>query len=176
MLVDVDFSKLGATPILAALGYMDYTDDDRVAVGVYGNGWSLGQMLKEAGLLVNEYPFKPWSGEKFPQVGDGPGEVTQIEAASWWDEYGKRPEDFGVCDNWEQITSKWPEITSSERRFVVGLGKVSKSAQSPSGGWRWHKWGDYIGTKDPQHEYLYDEGPEIESIYTFHIYEVRVAP
>jgi hypothetical protein len=47
---------------------------------------------------------------------------------------------------------------------------VIKANQSHEGGWRWHKWGEYIGKYEPQYEYLYDE-PEIEKVYVYHIYE-----
>jgi hypothetical protein len=173
MLIDIGTTRLSQDPIDALIN--GDASLERLAVGVYEAGWSFDRVLEDAGLLVSEYPFKPWKGEEFPRVGSGPGEVTQAEAAKWWEEYGTRPEDFGVCDNWEQITTRWPLIVSSDRKFVISLSRVTKAAQSPSGGWRWHKWGEYIGTKDPQHEYLYDEGPEIEAVFTFHIYEVKGA-
>ena len=37
--------------------------------------------------------------------------------------------------------------------------------------WRWHKWGPYIGTKEPKCEYLYDE-PEIDKVVIFELYEI----
>jgi hypothetical protein len=80
---------------------------------------------------------------------------------------------YGVCDSPEQLLThpfgQW--LAASVRRFTVSFTCVRKVDQSPDGGWRWHKWGEYIGTKDPQHEYLYDEGPEIEEVYCFHVYE-----
>ncbi len=77
----------------------------------------------------------------------------------------------GVCDNYKQILEKWPELISSDRRFVISLTRVAKANQDKSGGWRWHKWGAYIGDYVPMHEYLYDE--DIDEVYVFHIDEVN---
>lgn len=82
------------------------------------------------------------------------------------------PDDFGVCDHWSQVIERWPELLTDPRRFVVTVTPIRKTDQTASGGWRWHKWGEYIGTKDPQYEYLYDE-PDIDVVYVFHILEVR---
>jgi hypothetical protein len=41
----------------------------------------------------------------------------------------------------------------------------------PKSGWRYHKWGDYIGSQNPQSEYLYDD-THIDAVWTFHIYEL----
>lgn len=77
---------------------------------------------------------------------------------------------YGVCDNVEQLLAHYPELEMSERKFVVTMTSVKKSEQPGDGGWRWHKWGEYIGTQDPQYEYLYDE-KNIEEVFCFHIYE-----
>lgn len=49
--------------------------------------------------------------------------------------------------------------------------KMERCEQYPEGGWRWHKWGPYIGVQNPQCEYLYDE-KNIDVVYTYHIYEI----
>lgn len=83
----------------------------------------------------------------------------------------------GVCDNFHQILDRASNILDNDvlgnpdRNFVIGLSTVEKSKQSSEGGWRWHKWGEYIGTQNPQCEYLYDE-PEIDKVYCYHIYEI----
>ena len=83
------------------------------------------------------------------------------------------PHDYGVCDNWEQITKRWPLIKDSNRAFIISLAEVVREDQSPRGGWRWHKWGEYIGTQQPTTEYLYDE-PVIEEVLVFQLIEVRI--
>lgn len=65
---------------------------------------------------------------------------------------------YGVCDSPEQFLSKFGGILDSAvRRFVVSLTPVWRANQPCEGGWRWHKWGPYVGDHDPQHEYLYDD-------------------
>ena len=77
---------------------------------------------------------------------------------------------YGVCDNVEQVLALYPELETSERKFIVTITEVRHANQSATGGWRWHKWGPYIGTFKPQHEYLYDE-VGIDAVKVFHIYE-----
>lgn len=76
---------------------------------------------------------------------------------------------YGVCDNVEQVLEQCPELITSDRQFLITLTRVTKSEQE-EGGWRWHKWGAYIGTQNPQCEYLIDE-PDIEEVFCYHIYE-----
>lgn len=82
------------------------------------------------------------------------------------------PFDFGVCDTWEQITARWPELAADEEHaYLISVTPIRKADQSPEGGWRWHKWGPYIGDHEPRCEYLYQE-PAIDQVYVFHIIEV----
>lgn len=78
---------------------------------------------------------------------------------------------YGVCDSVENLLMKCPELAAlADRRFIVTLTPIRKAEQSPTDGWRWHKWGPYIGNQKPQTEYIYDE-PEIEEVFVYHIYE-----
>lgn len=80
---------------------------------------------------------------------------------------------YGVCDNVEQVLEhykQWLELP--DRNFCISFTKVKKSEQPSNGGWRWHKWGKYIGDKTPEFEYLYDENDSIQEIYCYHIYEI----
>lgn len=79
--------------------------------------------------------------------------------------------DYGVTDSPEQFMQRYGEmLLSSPDRFVVSFCKVEKAAQPHWGGWRWEKWGPYIGTQRSVAEYLYDE-PDIDYVYTFHVYK-----
>lgn len=90
-----------------------------------------------------------------------------------WPEIEGIPNSYGVCDTPTQFIRKYKKILAADkRRFIVSFTVVEKKNQSESGGWRWHKWGPYIGTKKPQCEYLYDE-PKIESACCYHILEVN---
>lgn len=78
---------------------------------------------------------------------------------------------YGVCDNYQQILNQCKELENPQRKFVISITAIEKKKQSEMGGWRWHKWGPYIGKQNPTCEYLYDE-PIIEKIFVYHIYEV----
>lgn len=76
---------------------------------------------------------------------------------------------YGVCDSPEQLLKLLPEnVLTGPTKYVISVTPVRKD---PSEGWRWHKWGEYIGTQNPECEYLYDE-PNIDLVYYYHIYEV----
>ena len=78
----------------------------------------------------------------------------------------------GVCDSPDQFMA-WcgPQLSADPRHFVVAFCAIRKVEQG-DGGWRWHKWGPYIGHQQRSGcEFLADE-PEIEAVYTYHVYEV----
>lgn len=79
---------------------------------------------------------------------------------------------YGVCDDYSQILEKYDNLLNNpNKNYVIGLSAVERKNQSADGGWRWHKWGEYIGTQNPQHEYLYDD-IHIDKVYCFRIYEI----
>lgn len=81
---------------------------------------------------------------------------------------------YGVCDSPEQFIEKYgTRLEADPRAFVVCFTPVRKQDQPKRDGWRWHKWGPYIGKKRPRHEYLADEGPSIEVVYCYHVLQVR---
>jgi hypothetical protein len=87
-----------------------------------------------------------------------------------WAKYQLSINSYGVCDSPDQILAQCPELFAPDRGFVITVTPVIRKNQNPQGGWRWHKWGPYIGTHKIQHEYLYDE-EGIEQVLVFHIYE-----
>lgn len=76
---------------------------------------------------------------------------------------------YGVCDSWEQIVEECPRLQADREPYVIRITPVVKG---DNGGWRWHKWGPYIGVHSPEYEYLDDE-PAIEKVYTFSIHLLR---
>ena len=80
---------------------------------------------------------------------------------------------YGVCDDEQQILKRYPELITSDKKFVVIITPIHKEGQPEQGGWRWHKWGSYIGIQNSQSEYIYDE-PEIDRVLLFHIYSVEM--
>lgn len=80
---------------------------------------------------------------------------------------------YGLCDTPEQVLEhpKYSEVLNDPtRKFTVFLTLVRKEDQPEYYGFRWTKWGEYIGTQNPQCEYLYNE-TEIEEVLVFHILE-----
>lgn len=77
----------------------------------------------------------------------------------------------GVCDYPEQVLEACSLLKEDpNREFCVTFYLIEKKSEPSEGGWRWHKWGEYIGKHTPQCEYLYAE-PIIEKVYIFNIYE-----
>jgi len=77
---------------------------------------------------------------------------------------------YGVCDSPEQFMESLGKLLSdSKEKFCVSFTCIKKEDQPDWGGWRWHKWGPYIGKGSPQHEYLYHE-KLFDKVYCYHIY------
>lgn len=134
-----------------------------LAVGVYPAGPRFEDELRRFGVLVTDHPFEPWWDSSF--TGDR-------LAALLAHQRNDGPHDYGVCDRWEQVPARWPQLLTDPRAFVLTVGTVRKADQPPHDGWRWHKWGTYIGFQDPQCEYLVDE-PDIDEVVLFSVFEVR---
>lgn len=81
---------------------------------------------------------------------------------------------YGVADNLEQVIDFYNtnEDGFFKGNHVISTFEVHKDVEAPYCGWRWHKWGPYIGTQEPRCEYLNNE-PEIEKVICFHIYKVN---
>lgn len=87
-----------------------------------------------------------------------------------WD---NEPDNYGVADNIGQIKYYYKnQIKDYSRKYVISISPVFRdlSNKGKGGGWRWHKWGKYIGTQEPTTQYLDDE-ENIESILCFSIFE-----
>ena len=91
-------------------------------------------------------------------------EINNIRENAW---------DFGVADDIQQVLGYYadrdPEIYKGNH--VIFINTVKRNPNAPCCGWRWHKWGKYIGTQNPQCEYLNDE-TDIEEVVCFSIYKV----
>jgi hypothetical protein len=149
MLIDVKFSMRDpqmAIVLAVIAGENGPTIPKRISKGMYRCGhWSVDQFFPRGSLI--EY-----------QGSEGSTLPSEIPS-------------YGVCDTPDQICERFP-LETLPGAYFVSFVRLLKRDQDPEGGWRWHKWGEYIGTQKPQCEYLYDE-PEIEEVHTFHIYEVK---
>lgn len=73
---------------------------------------------------------------------------------------------YGVADDIPQILKHHKNVVDSEEPWALFCVELRGKHQPKDGGWRWHKWGTYIGTREPQCEYLYDE-PDIDKILVY---------
>lgn len=81
--------------------------------------------------------------------------------------------DYGVADTPEQVIKYFHnEIADPDHTYLITVTAMYRADQPADGGWRWRKWGPYIGNHRIQYEYLYDE-KDIEVVWCFHIYEVK---
>lgn len=111
------------------------------------------------------------------------------------DKYLYRVHDYGVADNATQVIRHLENGLKSylfgnslDDEFYLGLSLVKLIENYPEynlvllmtphvntkdcswGGWRWHKWGEYIGVHEPQHEYLsYEKGIDYVLSYSLEI-------
>ena len=151
-------SEHGISAILHAAGLWE-VPFERLAQGVYNSGVNFGNDLEEVGYEINRYPFMD--------------EISSLRriGEEWGAAFDELPHDYGVCDSYEQILAKWPMIETDKRKFLISMALITKEG-TPD--WRWHKWGDYIGTYEPQHEYIRDE--DIDQVWVYHIIEILDTP
>jgi hypothetical protein len=107
-------------------------------------------------------------------------EFEELQKLSWDDRYkiftNFEKQTYGVADNIEQIKEYYKEeVLDKTKKYAICITPVWQDQQSSKDGWRWHKWGGYIGKLNPQYEYLYDEdfGEDFEYILTFTLYIVK---
>ncbi len=83
-------------------------------------------------------------------------------------------EQGGVADNIDQIKEYFKEeIEDPNKKYIIVCTPVFQD-KGKREGWRWHKWGKYIGKLNPKCEYLDDEdfGEGFEYIICFDLIEV----
>lgn len=77
-----------------------------------------------------------------------------------------------VCDNVQQAREYWvSQLEDPTEKYTMCVVPLYREEQSERGGWRWHKWGEYVGKQNSTHEYLYDD-KHIDLVYTAHLYKV----
>lgn len=157
----------------------------RVKEGHFGNEFLINLLLRDR--IASKFPFSDARRAVFQEQNAVMNllESNGIDDRAEWDKAlapfrGKfqsvmdGPNDYGVCDTVDQVVEKWPELLTDPRRFIICFTQIDRADQPEHGGWRWHKWGEYIGTKEPMSEYLADE-PEIDSVLCFSIIELKPA-
>lgn len=184
MLVDVQFR--GKDPILDTIAEMNggTNTHDPVQTGVYMSGhWSFEREIYGE---VNQYPeFSPSSAEflqdiherhpdKYDEYTGLSSEIlkelhTTIPKEDEWGDINYM-DAYGVVDSVDQLLSLY-DFDADPRKLVISMVSIKRENCSPTGGWRYHKWGTYYGTQNPQHEYLYHD-THIDEVFTFHVYEI----
>ena len=145
MLVDVTVPLVSMDPMFWALAELTGQTEptERLRTGVYTGAINMHHLT---GHLTYE--------EEYPEVGDIP--------------------EYGVCDSPDQLLALFGEVLEADPRpLFIRLSRIAKEDQPEEGGWRWHKWGPYVGDKEPECEYLYDEGPDITEVWAYHIHVWR---
>jgi len=145
-----------------------------MVLGVIGHGNSGAKKLAKGFYLVTHFSFEHVIGEH-RVIQDWSGEESDWARRKQERADFKLPPDvYGVCDTPEQFMERYAAaFEAAPSKYIVSFNIQKKEHQSPDGGWRWHKWGTYIGDKQPQEEYLFDEGPEITQATCFHVYELK---
>lgn len=166
MLVDVEFKK-PEERMEVILGFITGGRDiipTRIGQGLYlATHWSLENLVGKEKLIdrwaVHQEAFDKARATKVP---------FNFEKEFPFP-------DYGVCDTPEQLIEKYPALQSDPNHYFVSFVEITRDNQPSQGGWRWHKWGEYIGDQEPEREYIHDE-PNIERVYTFSVYQLAVEP
>ena len=126
------------------------------------------QWIEETGIYQSSFSFN------FPE-----DEFEELQNLNWKDKYKIFPNyekvTYGVADNIQQIKEYYKEeVADINKKYVITVTPVwqEKENKGKGRGWRWHKWGEYIGILDSQCEYLDDEdfGDSFEYVLTFTLY------
>lgn len=181
MLVDLTRRPSEMSPILAAIG--DGQPWQRVQRGVYVLGhWNPEHEVRErlGGVMAIDYRAENFSEHYAQRKREMLDVGFAIPVCKIQDEYGADDDDQtmvpfpenGVVDSPEQLL-ELVDLDALPIPVAVTMVEIQRGDQPSSGGWRYHKWGPYLGTQNPQHEYLHDD-THIERVFTYHIY--RVSP
>lgn len=126
------------------------------------------KFIKEKIALLESVPANVvsfYNKEKWQHYYDRYSEAYRANEP--FEEYEPSLNSYGVVDSPEQLLEMY-DFHADPRKFFICLTPMFKGEQPSDGGWRWHKWGPYIGIHTPTCEYLYDE-PEIDVVWVYHI-------
>ena len=102
------------------------------------------------------------------RYGDWPFDITHFMACN---DHVAFNVEFVTADNIEQVLAHWAAYVDSDDRYVITVTEHAKADQPAHDGWRWRKWGEYIGGMTPKCEYLSDE-PLIEKVMTASLFRI----
>lgn len=139
-----------------------FEDTEHLATGVYVT--HLNWHIEIDAYVEKKWPFSDELIEHYRRATAGEVDISSFDWSKW-------APDYGVCDNYHQILVKYPVIESDPRPFLIYMMLIRREDQPERGGWRWHKWGKYIGTYEPKYEYLYDE--DVDQVYVYRIVQLK---
>lgn len=120
-----------------------------------------------------EYELDPYGDNPSPYITDRDLLHSWENPVTWL---------YGVADNFTQISdylkTKFIELENDNTvdpntSVVITATPIIKEHEPSNGGWRWHKWGEYIGIRNPIHEYIYDEDDNINTVWCFNVFVVK---
>ena len=125
--------------------------------------------------LMNEYPNMLDHGRGECPLSYGVCDsYEQLKNYKIKDYYAEELEDANLAEHINPDKTLFEVLSASERKYALFFTKIHQ--EPGEGGWRWHKWGPYIGKHDIQCEYLADEDlSDIDQKYVviFHIFEFK---
>lgn len=134
----------------------------RVQQGVYSGGLNMDHRMVDGQIMEDT--------SRWPEL-NGTPEENRAAVDAYLARINLSP--YGVADSVEQILAHHADLVNDPGQdFVLLVTTITQASQPDRGGWRWHKWGEYIGTHEVKYEYLYDQ-PEIEEVLVYHIYPLH---
>lgn len=144
--------------------------------GFFWADFNFGDKIEYSGdyLVDCKYPsYNLKTGQYFTDKQVRSLYESKINFRDWPEEMGGLVNSYGVADNVEQVLEHFKAVVDNpEVEIALEFTVIRKKDQPADGGWRWHKWGEYIGTHEIQHEYLYDE-EGVEEVMVYHVYPVK---
>ena len=142
--------------------------------------------LQETGVYQSCFPYN-FPCEEFTEKLNGHSynellyQANKKENETLWQHYNRNSQkwvtQYGVADNIEQIKKLYrKQINDKKNKFAIALTPVwqDKENKGKGGGWRWHKWGEYIGNLKHECEYLDDEefGDDFKYVICFTLFYI----
>lgn len=81
--------------------------------------------------------------------------------------YENSRQNYGICNNYKEILNEYPELETSNKKFIVSIFEISETKEFHEGEIKWHKYGKYIGNESES------ERLENRNIFIYNIYEVE---
>lgn len=90
-----------------------------------------------------------------------------------WENENRIP-DTCVVDSPAQWKAKFYDQLAADSEIWCAFFTHIEKTPGQTGGWRWHKWGPYVGEGEPTREYLDDEPGFDDGVWVVHVHRVLV--